>query len=103
VDAPETNHPTRGQEPFGAEASQCLKDIIGGQRIRLERDADERDRYGRLLAHVHTESGVYVNEELLQRGCAKLFVIGANVSHIFELVKAQEEARKKGIGMWGTR
>jgi len=57
--------------------------------------------YGRLLAHVWTAGGLYVNAELLRRGCAKLMVIGANVSHLYQLVKAQEEARIAGRGVWG--
>ncbi len=101
VNAPEVHHPTRGQEPFGPEATQCLKDILGGQRVRLEVGVEPRDRYKRLLAHVYTKDGVYVNAELLRRGCAKLMVIGANVSHLYELVKAQEEARKAKMGVWG--
>jgi len=100
INAPEVHHPTRGQEPFGPEATQCLKDILGGQRVRLERDLEVRDRYGRLLAHIWTEKGVHVNAELLRRGCAKLMVIGANVSHLFKLVKAQEEAINDKKGVW---
>lgn len=82
-------------------ATKCLKDILGGQRGRLEVGIEPRDRYGRLLAHVWTAGGLYVNTELLRRGCAKLMVIGANVSHLYQLVKAQEEARIAGRGVWG--
>jgi len=94
VNAPEL------KEKLGPMAAQCLKDILGGQRVRLEVGVEPKDRYGRMLAHVHTESGVYVNAELLRLGCAKLMVIGANVSHLFGLVKAQEEARKAQRGVW---
>jgi len=66
----------------------------------LEVGVEPRDRYGRTLAHVYTVGGVYVNAELLRRGCAKLLVIGPNVSHIYELVKAQEEARGARRGVW---
>jgi len=48
--------------------------------VRLEVGAESRDRYRRLLAHVYTEGGLYVNAELLRQGCAKLMVLGANVS-----------------------
>ena len=81
-------------------AARCLKNILGGQRVRLEVGVEPKDRYGRMLAHVYTEDGQYVNAELLRRGCAKLMVIGANVSHLFGLVKAQEEARKAQRGVW---
>lgn len=100
VNAPETHHPRIPKEPYGDEATQCLKDILGGQRVRLEVGVDPRDRYKRLLAHVYTESGVYVNSELLKMGCAKLFVMGANVNHLFELVKAQEKGRREQRGVW---
>ncbi|MDA2932633.1 thermonuclease family protein, partial [Nitrospinae bacterium AH-259-F20] len=79
---------------------QCLKDILAGQMVRLEIGVEPRDRYKRLLAHVYTKDGLYVNAELLRRGCAKLMVIGANVSHLFQLVKAQEGARKAKAGVW---
>lgn len=94
------NSPER-KERLGSMATQCLKDILGGQRVRLEVGVEPRDRYRRLLAHVYTKDGLYVNAELLRRGCAKLMVIGANVSHLFQLVKAQEEARKAKVGVWG--
>ena len=101
VNAPETHHPTRGQEPFGPEATQCLKDILGGQKVRLEIGVEPRDRYRRLLAHVYTEGGLYVNAELLRRGCAILFVIGANAGgHLNELAAAQDIARKAKRGVW---
>lgn len=81
-------------------ATKCLKDILAGQMVRLEIGVEPRDRYGRQLAHAYTEGGAYVNAELLRRGCAKLMVIGANVSHLFELVKAQEDARRSQRGVW---
>jgi endonuclease YncB( thermonuclease family) len=30
-----------------------------------------------------------------------LMLIGANVSHLYELVKAQEAAREARLGVWG--
>ena len=69
--------------------------------MRLEVGVEPRDRYKRLLAHVYTKDGLYVNAELLRRGCAKLMVIGANVSHLYQLVKAQDEARNAKVGVWG--
>jgi len=101
VNAPEVHHPTRGQEPFGPEATQCLKDIPGGKKVRLEIGVEPRDRYKRLLAHVYTKDGVYVNAELLRRGCAMLFVIGANAGGpLNELATAQDIARKAKRGVW---
>jgi len=101
VNSPEVHHPTRGQEPFGPEATQCLIGILGGQRVRLEVGVEPRDRYNRTLAHVFTEGDLYVNGELLRRGCARLMIIGLNTGHLGELVTAQEEAWKESRGVWG--
>lgn len=94
VNAPES------KEPFGPKATECLQDILADNRVRLEVGLEPRDRYRRLLAHVFTEAGTYVNAELLRRSCAKLMVIGANISHLYQLVKAQEEARRTQRGVW---
>lgn len=95
VSAPE------GKEPFGPKATECLREILADNRVRLEAGAEPRGRYRQLLAHVFTEEGTYVNAELLRRGCAKLMVIGLNTGHLDELVAAQTEAWEKGRGLWG--
>ncbi len=94
------NAPER-KEWLGSMATKCLKDILGGQRVRLEVGVEPRDRYKRLLAHVYTKDGLYVNAELLRRGCAILFVIGANAGgHLNELATAQDIAIKAKRGVW---
>ena len=53
VDTPES---TTKHEPFGDEASAYTKSVLmPGRRVLLERDAEERDRYGRLLAYIWLE------------------------------------------------
>ena len=53
IDTPESVDPRRPVECFGKRASQRLADLLPvGTPLRLERDAEERDRYQRLLAYV---------------------------------------------------
>ena len=54
VDTPETKHPTKAVEHFGAEASAYTQAALEGQQIELEQDRTgaTRDRYGRLLRYV---------------------------------------------------
>ena len=52
IDTPETVHPTRGEEPYGREASNRNKQLVSGQTVYLEQDVSETDRYGRLLSYV---------------------------------------------------
>lgn len=54
INAPETRHSTRGEEPGGREAAALNRELVGGRTVRLERDVQERDRYGRLLKTLFT-------------------------------------------------
>jgi len=61
IDTPETVHPTRGEEPYGREASARNKELIIGATVYLEKDVSETDRYGRLLRYVWLADGSMVN------------------------------------------
>ena len=54
VDTPETVHPTKTVQHFGAEASAYTKAALEGKTVTLEADptGDTVDRYGRLLRYV---------------------------------------------------
>jgi endonuclease YncB( thermonuclease family) len=53
MNAPELHHPTKDVEPLGREAAEANRKLVEGQRVRLELDVQERDKYGRLLAYVY--------------------------------------------------
>ena len=55
MDTPEMNHPTRGRDAGAMEATEANRRLVQGQRVRLDLDVQERDRYGRLLAYVWVE------------------------------------------------
>jgi len=46
INAPETNHPTKGEEPGGREATEFNRRLVDDHRVRLELDVQVRDRYG---------------------------------------------------------
>ncbi|NCV47777.1 MAG: nuclease, partial [Actinobacteria bacterium] len=53
VDTPETKHPTKRAQCYGPEATQFLAALLPpGTRVRIERDAEARDPYGRLLLYL---------------------------------------------------
>ena len=66
IDTPEVVHPTEPEACFGAEASAFAHDTLDGQAVTLELDPtqDERDRYDRLLAHVHVGDTLYAAEAI---------------------------------------
>lgn len=102
IDTPETVHPTRGVEPYGRQASDFAKSLLGGKRVRLVYDVEPRDRYGRLLAYVYLPDGTFVNAELVKRGYAQMATFPPNVRHVETFRSLQREAREAGRGLWAN-
>jgi micrococcal nuclease len=103
VDTPETKKPGAPVECFGKKASAFTERLVEGRRVRLERDAEARDRFGRLLRYVvRLPDGLDVNAELLRRGYATTLTIPPNVRHADRYVRLQREARRAGRGLWSA-
>ncbi len=103
MDTPETKKPNTAVECFGHEASDHLGLLLPiGTRVRLERDAEERDRYDRVLAYVYREDGVFVNLAMVTDGYAGQLTIPPNVAHAAELTDAARGAREQGKGLWAA-
>ena len=103
IDTPETHGPGGLRECFGKEASARLDELLPpGTEVRLVRDAEARDRYGRLLAYVfRRRDDLFVNLALAEQGFAAPLTIPPNVAHRDALVAAAAEAREAGRGLWG--
>ena len=103
IDTPETHHPTKPVQCFGKEASEHTADLLpAGTAVRLERDDEERDDYGRLLAYVYRSSDdLFVNLDLVQQGFASLLTIRPNVTHLADFTAAESSARAGDVGLWG--
>jgi micrococcal nuclease len=101
VDTPESVKPGTPVQCFAKAASAANKRLVQGQEVRLVRDAEARDRYGRTLAYVYRSSdGLFVNAELVRRGYAKPMTIPPNVAHAVELRRLAAAARRSGRGLW---
>ncbi len=102
IDTPETVHPSRPEECFGAQASDYTKTLMR-QRVRVEPMG--RDRYGRLLAYVWTgdgEDGVLWNVRLLEEGLAVYNDFGNPGRYADRTRAAAEEAMLAGVGLWSA-
>jgi micrococcal nuclease len=101
IDTPESVRPGAPVECFARHAAAENERLVGGRRVRLERDAEERDRFGRLLAYVVREpDGLRVNEALVRGGFAVPLTIPPNVRHSGRLRAAAVAARRAGRGLW---
>ncbi|MCX7621167.1 MAG: thermonuclease family protein [Acidimicrobiales bacterium] len=104
IDTPETKKPGTPVECFGKEASAHLAALVPqGMPVRLERDVEERDRYGRLLVYLYRATdGLFVNLAMVTDGFAAQLTIPPNVAHVDEFRQAAAEAREAGRGLWGS-
>jgi micrococcal nuclease len=105
IDTPEISHESDGQdEPWGREATEANRDLVEGQRVLLERDISDTDRYDRLLRYVWVETDdgwVMVNGELAAAGLADVRAYEPDTRHHDWLRQLQDEARDAGRGMYG--
>ena len=104
IDTPETVDPDRPVGCFGPEASARTAALLPeGTEVRLERDVEGRDHYGRLLAYVfRADDDAFVNEALVAEGYAEVLVIEPNGAYADRLRSAESAARATGTGLWGS-
>ncbi|MGB9810829.1 MAG: thermonuclease family protein [Dictyoglomus turgidum] len=91
VDAPEKT------QPFGKDAQESLKELIGGETVLL--DIKDIDRYGRVVAYVFVR-GVNVNLEQVKRGMAWAYTEYLDRPYASEFYEAEKQARKEKKGLW---
>lgn len=97
IDAPE-----KAQKPWGGRSKAHLEQLVRAGEVRLETDVRERDRYGRLLAHVWVGNAL-VNQEMVASGHALLYTVPPNVKYAERLQQAEQRARLERIGIWDRR
>ncbi len=102
IDTPETVHPTKGEEPFGKEASNYTCDkLTNAKKIVLEYDdgSDKTDKYGRHLVWVYYD-GNFLQEELISLGYAKVAYLYGNYSYTTDLQNTEIVAKSNKAGLW---
>jgi micrococcal nuclease len=102
IDTPESVKPRTPVQCFALAASARTKALLPkGTAVRLVRDVEERDRYGRLLAYVYrARDDLFVNLALVREGYALALTVPPNVAHTDEFVAAARDAREHGRGLW---
>jgi micrococcal nuclease len=102
INTPETVDPRRPPECYGKEASDATKNLLKGQQVNLvlNKDREVRDKYGRYLAYVYREDGLFVNEYLLEEGFAKEYTYGSPYSLQKNFLRLEQNANKNKVGLW---
>lgn len=105
LDTPETVHPSKPVECFGAEASNKMKELVSGKNVYLVADPtqDSIDKYGRHLFHVYLEDGTNVAYEMINQGFGHEYTYNSNPHQYQSQYRAaQTSARENGRGLWST-
>jgi micrococcal nuclease len=94
--------PEKAQGEAGRLARQALlRYLPPGRVVRLERDVQATDRYGRVLAFVWT-GATMVNEAMVREGWAVLYTVPPDVKYAERFHRAQKEARARRAGLWAS-
>ncbi|MBP9864543.1 thermonuclease family protein [Patescibacteria group bacterium] len=105
INTPEVVDPRKPVECFGKEASAYMHKLVDGKRVRLEGDpqADERDKYQRLLRNVFLADGTDVNALMVKEGHAYAYLsFPLSPSRKAELKRLQLDAQTAKVGLWST-
>jgi micrococcal nuclease len=95
IDTPELS----GDHAFSRAAADRNGRLVGGRTVQLESDADDHDRFGRLLRHVWVD-GELAAEVLIREGLGFAQLLPPNRRNRERLEQAQAEARQAGQGLW---
>lgn len=100
INTPEVEGRNKSAQAGGEAAKKWLQNKLKNKKIRLEKDVEKKDKYGRLLAYIFTEDKQNINLELVKRGLATVNIHPPNLKYSNELLAAESNAEKGGLGVW---
>lgn len=104
INTPETVDKTRGEEPYGKEASDYTEQKLkNANKIELEYDSNalEKDKYDRTLAWIWIDDSL-LQKELVENGLAETYMLQNNYKYAGVLQLAEAEAKKNKVGIWSN-
>ena len=101
IDTPELHHPRKPVERMARDALRANSALVTGRRVRIVRDREARDAYGRVLGYVYV-GGTIVNAALVARGLARTLTIPPNTPHARLFSRLEGIARRRRVGLWGS-
>lgn len=99
-DAQQTGLSREAIQALGRLASDYTRRHLDGKDVGLELDVQQRDRYGRLLAHIWLADGTLFNMQIIRDGYAQILTIPPNMKYTDVFLACQREAREQGRGLW---
>jgi endonuclease YncB( thermonuclease family) len=102
INAPEIGRNGRTSEPYAEAAKRRLQALVKASdgRIGLVPGVEDKDKYGRTLAHIYGRNGDNLEAQLLSEGLGYRVAVAPNVRLSGCQQLAEQAARKAGSGLW---
>ena len=104
INAPEIEKDGKQAEAYGKEASNyTCRRLKNAKKIEIEyeKESDKKDKYDRLLAYVFVDDKL-LEKDILKKGYANVKYIKKSYKYYDELVKAEETAKEKKLGLYSN-
>jgi micrococcal nuclease len=101
IDAPEPDSIDTNTRNIALKAADKNSEMVGNQKVEIEKDVSETDRYGRLLRYVYA-GGLMVNAELVKSGYAQAVSYPPDTKYQSLFSSLQAGAKASKAGMWGS-
>ncbi|MEA1938890.1 MAG: thermonuclease family protein [Pseudomonadota bacterium] len=87
--------------PILAEAAHnALADLVAGRTVTVSVTGASPDRHGRILAHLIRDDGLWIQEQMLRDGWARVYSFADNRARLAEMLTIERNARKNKRGIW---
>ncbi len=81
-------------------AKAGLAELTQDRIVTLRYGGAPSDRYGRVLAQLYREDGLWLQGEMLRRGLARVHSYADNRALVAEMLAVEDEARRARRGLW---
>lgn len=95
------DRPNFKEWPLAKEAKRALEEMTLGRTLTLHPATRPIDRWGRTLAHLERDDGLWVQGEMLRRGWARVYTFADNRALAADMLALEREARAARRGIWG--
>lgn len=103
INAPELARYPKKTEAYALAAKRYLKrQLTANKKIHLKFGQQNKDRYGRLLAHIFLSDGRNLNAMLVKQGLASAIVVPPNTALINCYFRLEQQARRKAKNIWSA-
>lgn len=95
------DRPNFKEWPLAREARRALEEMTLGRTLTLHPASRPTDRWGRTLAHLERDDGLWVQGEMLRLGWARVYTFADNRALAGDMLALERTARAARRGIWG--